>query len=138
MRWTNIVLIVLLLVYILSPVDLISDFLPITGWLDDGLLLGLLVYYLKTGKLPPLFGRRAQPADTPGAAGRSTRPPSPYEILGLKPGAAIEEVHSAYRKAAQAYHPDKVAHLGPELQALAREKFIEIQTAYETLTRKSA
>ena len=31
------------LLYLVSPVDLIPDFIPILGWLDDGLVLTLLV-----------------------------------------------------------------------------------------------
>jgi len=33
------------------------------------------------------------------------------------------------------YHPDKVAHLGEELQKLAHEKSQEIQRAYQQLRR---
>ncbi|NJN32260.1 MAG: DUF1232 domain-containing protein [Synechococcales cyanobacterium RM1_1_8] len=29
--------------YLLSPVDLVTDFLPIFGWIDDGLVATLLV-----------------------------------------------------------------------------------------------
>lgn len=31
------------LLYLLSPVDLVTDFLPIVGWIDDGLVATLLV-----------------------------------------------------------------------------------------------
>lgn len=31
------------LVYLLSPVDLITDFIPFVGWIDDGLVATLLV-----------------------------------------------------------------------------------------------
>ena len=34
---------VLALLYVLSPVDLVSDFIPILGWLDDGLIAWLLL-----------------------------------------------------------------------------------------------
>jgi DnaJ like chaperone protein len=33
------------------------------------------------------------------------------------------------------YHPDKVAHLGEELQELAHRKVLEIQKAYQQLTK---
>lgn len=29
--------------YLLSPIDIAPDFIPIIGWIDDGLLLSLLV-----------------------------------------------------------------------------------------------
>jgi uncharacterized membrane protein YkvA (DUF1232 family) len=31
------------LFYLVSPVDLVSDFIPIVGWLDDGLIASILV-----------------------------------------------------------------------------------------------
>lgn len=40
-------ILILSLLYILSPVDLVSDFVPVAGWMDD-ILLGLLWWlYLK-------------------------------------------------------------------------------------------
>ncbi len=48
-------------------------------------------------------------------------------------GATIVVLDAAFREAAQQYHPDKVSHLGPELQELANKKFIEIQEAYDVL-----
>jgi DnaJ-class molecular chaperone len=65
------------------------------------------------------------------------RPPprqqSPYDILGVAPGASKEEIKAAYRDLANRYHPDKVAHLGEELQTLAEQRFKEIQEAYQEL-----
>lgn len=34
---------------------------------------------------------------------------SPWEVLGLQPGASREEITSAYRKLASKYHPDRVS-----------------------------
>jgi DnaJ like chaperone protein len=34
------------------------------------------------------------------------------------------------------YHPDRVAHLGEDLQRLAHEKTLEIQRAYEHIKRR--
>lgn len=34
---------VLAILYVVSPVDLVSDFIPVLGWLDDGLIAYLLV-----------------------------------------------------------------------------------------------
>lgn len=31
------------LIYLLSPLDISPDFIPIVGWIDDGVLIGLLV-----------------------------------------------------------------------------------------------
>ncbi|MBF0412409.1 MAG: DnaJ domain-containing protein [Desulfamplus sp.] len=65
-----------------------------------------------------------------------TTPKSPYQILGLSPGASKEEIQSAYRNAVKQYHPDRVANLGPELQEIANKKFIEIKDAYNTLIKQ--
>lgn len=34
---------ILALLYVISPIDLVSDFIPILGWLDDGLIAYLLL-----------------------------------------------------------------------------------------------
>ena len=64
-----------------------------------------------------------------------TRKKTPHEILGVTPGASREEIRSAYRKAVKEYHPDRVAHLGKDLQALAHQRFIEIKDAYNYLKK---
>ncbi len=56
-----------------------------------------------------------------------------YRILGIQPGATIEEVKAAYRRRMQEYHPDKVASLGKELRDLAEEKSKEINKAYRAI-----
>src|SRR4051794_19649618 len=52
--------------------------------------------------------------------------PDPYRVLGVPPGASIDQVKSAYRRLAKQYHPDAAGE-----RALAR--FLAIQAAYETL-----
>lgn len=34
---------VLAILYVISPIDLVSDFIPILGWLDDGLIAYVLL-----------------------------------------------------------------------------------------------
>jgi hypothetical protein len=130
--------------------DLIPDFFVGLGWVDDLLLIGLLIWFLSGRSLPffPRFryrdGRTRGPWN--GAFQQSSRPSGgeqpgdpdaadPHVILGLKPGATLEEIKEAYRMAAAKYHPDKVAHLGKEFQNLAHEKFLAVQRAYERLLK---
>ncbi len=61
---------------------------------------------------------------------------SAYKILEIEPNATNDEVKSAYRKMAIKFHPDKVAHLGEELQAQATEKFKEVQNAYNDIKKE--
>lgn len=154
-----IVIIVLGLVYIASPWDLLPDVFPITGWIDDIGVLALIFYYLRTGRLPGFvsrigrwffggqkegFQRKTGGREKSGAyngresAGqRNTGKKDPYAVLGLEPNASEKEIHEAYRRLVQQYHPDKVTHLGKEFQELAQQKFVEIQAAYEQLTGRS-
>jgi DnaJ like chaperone protein len=61
---------------------------------------------------------------------------SDYKILGIEATASDEEVKRAYRKMAIAFHPDKVAQMGKEYQKGAKEKFQQIQDAYENIKKK--
>ncbi len=63
-----------------------------------------------------------------------TEPQDAYDVLGVERGASQEEVKQAYRRLANRYHPDKVAHLGKEFQDLAEKRFKEIQSAYRELS----
>ena len=57
----------------------------------------------------------------------------PYQVLGVSRGASREEIKKAYKTAMNKYHPDKVAHLGDDLQELAKQKTQEISQAFEQL-----
>jgi uncharacterized membrane protein YkvA (DUF1232 family) len=54
---------ILTLLYIISPYDIIPDFIIPVGWLDDLGVLGLLIYYFKKGKLPRIFFRRKESSE---------------------------------------------------------------------------
>jgi DnaJ-domain-containing protein 1 len=91
-----------------------------------GLIFGYWVVSLLTRKKLPADG--APPAaDAPGAAW--------HEVLQVSPAAAMEDIHAAYRSLVSQYHPDKVASLGAELQALADRKSKQIHAAYEEALR---
>lgn len=55
---------------------------------------------------------------------------APYRILEVDSEAGQEAVKRAYRKMANKYHPDKVAHLGEDFGVVAEEKFKAINDAY--------
>ena len=60
---------------------------------------------------------------------------APYRILEIDPSASDQEVKKAYRKMATKYHPDKVSHLGKEMQDLAEEKFKAVNDAYQKVKK---
>ncbi|MBF0232034.1 MAG: DnaJ domain-containing protein [Desulfamplus sp.] len=192
--------------YLISPIDIIPDFLiPYLGWFDDTFIIGTIFYYIKNGRLPDYFLKKAkanfrnktrdfkdtaqkstqsstesqksafsknsthstqknrhEPREkgdsssssnnSSGSGGQQTAsgkernkasshsstqkkdlPKSPHQILGVAPGASREDIIAAYRRGVKQYHPDRVAHLGKELQELAGKKFIEIKEAYNKL-----
>ena len=59
-----------------------------------------------------------------------------YKILDLLPSASDAEIKEAYRKLANKYHPDKIAHLGLTVSTVAQEKFQKVQSAYDSLKVK--
>jgi len=152
----KVLLFIIVLAYAVSPIDLIPDiFIPYIGWIDDTFLMWLLAYYLRFGRLPDFFSRgktqasntknsnsekkasngknRRSDNQTAGSDNATSSLKSPEEVLGVRKGAPKEEIQAAYRRAVKAYHPDRVANLGLELQELANEKFLEIKKAYDTL-----
>lgn len=59
------------------------------------------------------------------------------KVLGVSDHATESEISAAYRRLAQMYHPDKVAGMAPEFQALADTKMKEINAAYEVLAPRA-
>ncbi|WP_400166230.1 TerB family tellurite resistance protein [Fidelibacter multiformis] len=56
-----------------------------------------------------------------------------YKILEVSPQATDDEIKASYKRLARLYHPDKVAHLGPDLVKTAEEKFKMINDAYQQI-----
>ena len=126
------------LLYLASPIDAIPDSFVGLGWADDLVIL-LLAYWFIKRVLPGGYGQYRSRSyggsqqERPASAQETGK--DPYEILGVPRNASQQEIKSAFRKQAQRYHPDRVSHLGEEFQQLAKEKFQEIQEAYEMLFR---
>jgi DnaJ-domain-containing protein 1 len=67
--------------------------------------------------------RSPAPASSPGE-------PTWYQVLGVDADASPEKIREAYQQQISLYHPDKVASLGLEIQALASQKAQDINRAY--------
>ena len=57
----------------------------------------------------------------------------PYHVLGVRRGVTDDELALRYKQLVQMNHPDKVAQLDPEIQALAAHRTRSIIEAYEKL-----
>ena len=58
------------------------------------------------------------------------------ELLGLTEPFKLEEIKPAYRKLIAQYHPDRVAAMGEEIQAVAEKKAKEINRTYDYFQKK--
>ena len=149
----KIILIILLVLYILSPYDLLPDMMMGWGWIDDLVLLVFVWRYIqRLNQKRQEFQKYQQSGQEthgdqhtenntgsngsrPGSQSRNFRW-DPYAVLEIERGASPAEIKSAYRRLAGLYHPDKVEHLGEEFRELAEKRFKEIQQAYEELRPK--
>ena len=136
-------LIVAAIVYLVMPYDLLPDFLGLPGRIDDVLIMGWLAWFYRN-HLQQYVARESEKGQTgqteAGSGGqgatratKSSMAFDAYEVLGVTRSASSDAIQEAYRSRMQEYHPDKVAHLGEELQQLAHEKSQQIQRAYRQL-----
>lgn len=54
-------------------------------------------------------------------------PSNPYRVLGIHPGASVEDIQAAWRRLSRTYHPDRNA------SAEAAERFRAVQEAWAIL-----
>jgi uncharacterized membrane protein YkvA (DUF1232 family) len=144
-------LIVAAIVYLVLPYDLLPDFLGLPGRIDDVLIMGWLAWFYRNHlqKYTAMESEKSEESEQEqtgrskgGSAGQgaatgagSSKAFDAYDVLGVTRAASSDAIQAAYRSRMQEYHPDKVAHLGEELQQLAHEKSQQIQRAYRQLRR---
>jgi hypothetical protein len=135
-------LIVAAVVYLVFPFDVVPDMFGAVGRIDDLAAIALLAwfYHRHVSRLRGADSDRSREAGSgAGAQGaRASQEPQseafdPHAVLGIPRSASAPEIQAAYRSRMKEYHPDKVAHLGIELQQLAHAKSQEIQRAYRRL-----
>ena len=86
-----------------------------------------------------LHGRRRLRERAGEARGEAPAPaPKPQEqsswrVLGLPPGAQVEEIKRAYRRLARTVHPDLHPDASDEERRALQARFVEITDAYRTL-----
>ena len=61
---------------------------------------------------------------------------SAYSVLGVSSNSSDIEIKKAYRKMANKFHPDKIAHLGDDFKDIAQEKFKSVTEAYHKIKKE--
>lgn len=154
--WTTIAAIIGALLYIFSPIDLIPDFIPVVGLLDDAAVLGLcLTSIAQDLKKYEMWKQRSSTKNT-NRQGKSSgtktggksnqnenntnKNDSDTDIAELCKFFKIdysslnkETLKKQYRTMMTQYHPDKVNNLADEFKELAVKKTKEINEKYEIL-----
>ena len=126
--------IVLLVLYIVSPLDALPHFF------DDLIASGILLYLLyKNGGMKKREGYsqnydHAQRGDTKRPAESLTLEDA-YRFLGVSPDTPLKEVEKTYKERISKSHPDKVSHLGEELQEKASEVTLKLNAAMNTIRK---
>lgn len=119
-------------IYFLSPIDLFPDFIPFAR-IDDVIFALIFFFMLERSQTMRGFFSEAKRA----AKGKPPKDgeQSPYDVLGVKKGAAQREIKQAYRQLLKRYHPDKFVHMGDAYVETAKRKTQQIVEAYQALSR---
>ena len=126
------------ILYLLYPRDLLTDGDSWFGYLDDFILLLIALYKAsepdyRMPKTGITHFRRDR--DFKGLKFKQNlKSSTPHEVLGIPPNATQEQIHAAYKELMAQYHPDKVQHLGEDLQEVAKQKSLAINKAYQELS----
>jgi len=111
----------------------LGDFQNITGSIKSE-LSRLKKLALEAQKRGYYTGEESEYENLSDSSGIMTRERA-FEILRLKQTASKEEIKKAYKKLSQEFHPDKAERATESIKKLAEEKFKEIKTAYDFLTK---
>ncbi len=144
----SIVILCIGILYFLSPIDFVPDFVPILGWLEDLVVVAVALWLANRTRTATPEEGTSEPHEDPKYAeaerdarrGRATESPAktPWQLLDVEPDADDDAIEAAYKAQLMQYHPDRAAHLGEDLRRLAHEKTLEIQRAYEQIKRQRA
>ena len=132
-KFTYYILIIILIIYIVSPLDLFP-------FVFDDLIASGFLYYIwqkfKKQKSPGnYYSRGRSQANIKNEPDGQMSLDEAHRLLHVSPDAPWGEVQSAYKERMAKSHPDKVSHLGEELQEKAKELTVEINKAYNTIKR---
>ncbi|MEN8264926.1 MAG: DnaJ domain-containing protein [Nitrospirota bacterium] len=128
---------VLIGIYIISPFDLHPLFL------DDLIASGFLFYMVyknaKRKKQQQYYNYYQQSQSSHKSSSVESEGPltleKAYSLLGVTPGASLDDITKAYKDKMKKSHPDKVSHLSKELQEKARELTLELNEAYALIKK---
>lgn len=109
-----------------SCVDSVRNFFNSAAWNDLMLTMRTLYNYIKYNGWGSLWKEIVSTFDMAGTD-------KAIEVLGVTKSSSEQQIKAAYKKLARQYHPDKVK--DPQERQRAEEKFIEIQKAYELLSK---
>ncbi|XP_007908181.1 dnaJ homolog subfamily C member 22 [Callorhinchus milii] len=123
--------------YIADTIGLILDslriFPSISGFLESALLLPYHMWKLLTGGIHLSYEYNQEWARIFDSVAtiQAERKKLAYEVLGLQDKATREDINKSYREMVKRWHPDHNPHNLNE----AQQQFLEIQAAYEVLTK---
>ncbi len=124
-------LVIFLIVYIISPLD----FFP--GFLDDLFASGILWYQWRKRRMQnrqkDYYSQSTSQEGKRDKHRETTSVEEAYRLLDTNPTTSWEEVHKAYKEKMMKSHPDKVAHLGEELQEKAKEVTMKLNKAIKII-----
>ncbi|MDX6579659.1 MAG: DnaJ domain, partial [Gaiellales bacterium] len=64
--------------------------------------------------------------------------PDPYEIIGVRRDASLDEIRIAYRRSAQVLHPDRFATSSDGVRSEAARRMLQLNSAMEAIELERA